>query len=289
MSERADVITLPDGRRLGFSRFGDPLGRPVLFMHGFPACRLEAGLLHGAASRVGVSIVAPDRPGFGLSDHQPGRAILDWPQDVSALADALGLERIWVLGGSAGCPYALACAHRLRRRVAGVAIVAGLGPTTERDVVRQMSRMARLAFALAAREPIAFRIVFGILARLVARYPDLNLYLNRATPPDREVLAETEIRAKLTAAVREAFRQGTFPAVEELALLASPWGFAVEEVSVPVLVWHGRDDGVVPHGMGEVLARKAPNARLHLLAEEGHLSLPVRHGEAILQTLISCD
>ena len=282
-----ESITLPDGRQLGFARFGRPSGVPVLFMHGFPSCRLEAGLLDAAARDVGVSLVAPDRPGFGSSDLQLDRSILDWPQDVVALADALDWQRFWLWGGSAGCPYALACAHEFRHRVAGVAIVAGLGPVADKRVVRKMSVVARFAFALANTAPRTFRAIYIPIAIAVSRYPGLNLLLNRATPPDQEVLAQKQVRKVLDAAVREAFRQGTSGAVQELPLLAGPWGFRVEEVSVPVQVWHGRADGVVPAGMGEALARKAPNARLHLLDGAGHVSLPVRHGAAILRELIA--
>ena len=284
-----EELILPDGRRLGFARFGDATGPPVLFMHGFPASRLEARLWSPAACEAGVSIIAPDRPGLGLSDFQPGRTILDWPADAAALLDALGLERASLVGGSAGCPYALACALQLRDRIDGTAIVAGLGPMTETGAVRQMGVPARLAFVLARRAPSAFRAIYGVLALLVARYPALNIHLNRATPPDRQVLEREPVRAVLDAAVRECFSQGTAGAVHELALLADPWGFDVEEMPAPVHVWHGLEDAVVPHAMGEALARRAPNAQLHLVAGEGHLSLPVRHGAEILQTLVRPD
>ncbi len=79
MPETGRRVRLPDGRRLGYAEFGDPAGRPILYFHGFPSSRLEAGLAHGAALRTGVRIVAPDRPGSGLSDFLPGRTLKDWP------------------------------------------------------------------------------------------------------------------------------------------------------------------------------------------------------------------
>lgn len=285
----ADAISLPDGRRLAYARFGDPAGHAVFFMHGFPASRLEAELYGQAARSVGVSLVAPDRPGFGHSDPQPDRRLADWPDDIAALADAHGFERFRVLGGSAGCPFALACAHRLGERVIGLGVVSGLGPVTEREAVRRMGRVARLGFALANRSPAAFRLAFGALARLVARYPELNFHLNDATPPDRETLARPEVRAILEASIREAFRQGTAGAVQELALLARAWSFEPEDIATPTVIWHGRHDGVVPHRMAELLAEKLPNARLALVPGEGHVSLPVRRGAAILESLIAAS
>lgn len=278
-------ITLPDGRSLAYIEFGDPTGSPVLFSHGFPGSGLEAKLLDAAARQVGVWLIAPDRPGFGRSDFQPDRTILDWPNDVACLANALDLEHFSLLGGSGGCPYVLATAHRLHQRVVRVAVIAGLGPTTEKHAVRRMGPVARLAFVLARRAPVVFGFAYGGLARLVSRYPALNFYLNKATRPDREVLKLPDVRSTLEASVRQAFRGGHRGPVHELSLLAGPWGFAPEQVLTRVDVWHGREDGVVPYAMGELLAKEIPNARWHILANEGHLSLAVRHGASILEPL----
>lgn len=287
MLERSTFTVLANGRTLGYARFGAPVGAPVLFMHGFPSSRLEAELLDGPAKTLGVSLFAPDRPGFGLSDFQADRTILDWADDVAELADALQLDRFWIIGGSGGCPYALACAHRLGKRVIGVATVAGLGPTTEKEIVRQMGPAARLGLALANRAPSVFSFVFDVLPRLVARYPRLNFRLNKVTRPDRESIARPEVRAILEKSVREAFRQGTDGAVHELALFAAPWGFEIDQISTPLQVWHGLEDGVVPPAMGKLIVRDAKNAQLRLLAEEGHFSLPARHGAEILDALVS--
>lgn len=129
MTGSASRISLPDGRALGYLRLGDPAGLPVIYAHGFPASRLEAELWREAASRVGVLLIAADRPGLGLSDFQPGRTILHWTHDVASLADRLGIEKFRLLGVSGGCPYALACAYRLHRRIPRAAMAAGLGPT----------------------------------------------------------------------------------------------------------------------------------------------------------------
>ena len=87
------VLRLADGRRLGFAEYGASGGQPLLFFHGTPGARLVAGSAHRSALRLNVRLIAPERPGFGRSDFQAGRRILEWPDDVAALADALGLER----------------------------------------------------------------------------------------------------------------------------------------------------------------------------------------------------
>ncbi|OJD15779.1 hypothetical protein AJ78_03997 [Emergomyces pasteurianus Ep9510] len=122
-------------RTLSYAEYGPPTGFPLLFFHGYPSSRLEAASLTPVAHRLHLRIIAPDRPGFGRSTHQPKRRIMDWPADVRALADHLGLARFAVLGGSGGGPYALACAREGGkdgvlggRRLVGVGVVAGAGP-----------------------------------------------------------------------------------------------------------------------------------------------------------------
>jgi pimeloyl-ACP methyl ester carboxylesterase len=103
-SQVGDRVNLPDGRSLGYAEYGDPSGKPVLFFPGTPSSRL----LHppeGPTASLGARLIVVERPGFGLSDFQPGRTLLDWPDDVVALADALDIERFAVAGLSAGGPY----------------------------------------------------------------------------------------------------------------------------------------------------------------------------------------
>lgn len=67
------LLSLPNGRILAWSEFGDPTGRPLLYCHGTPGSRLEAGLAHGVAVKCGLRLLAVDRPGYGHSTAAPGR------------------------------------------------------------------------------------------------------------------------------------------------------------------------------------------------------------------------
>ncbi len=288
-AEAADTrrIALPDGRALGLATLGEPSGAPVVFLHGFPSSRHEGRLYHEAARAAGVCLLAPDRPGVGLSDPLPGRAVTDFPADVAGLLDALGIGTARILGASGGAPYALATAALRPERVAAVATVAGLGPPTERAAIDAMSPTARLAFALARRAPRAFRIGYGTLARVVARRPALAFRLGGTAPPDAAVLKRPHVHATMLAAIGEAFRQGPPAAVEELSLVARPWGFCLSEVSRPLTAWHGTADETVPVAMAAAIVDAVPGARRRTVEGEGHLSLPVRHGETILRALLA--
>src|SRR5438552_17010722 len=110
-------ITLRDGRRLGYAEYGDPAGVAVFYFHGTPGSRLEGTIADEAAKRLRVRLIAIDRPGVGLSTFKPRRKLRDWPADVIALADALGIDRFAIVGLSGGGPHALAGARYIGTRL----------------------------------------------------------------------------------------------------------------------------------------------------------------------------
>lgn len=283
-------LGLPAGRQLGYAEYGDPRGRPVFYCHGLPGSRLEARLLAPAAGALGIRLIAADRPGYGQSDPQPGRRLTDWPGDVAALAAALAIDRFHVIGVSGGGPYALACARQLAPRVRAAAIVGGLGPVGEAELRRRLRGLARIGVALAARRPAALAPLLGApIHGLVKRSPRLVLLLIAWTGsrPDRAVLARSEVRAVLGASLREAFRQGSRGAVADLVAAVADWDLAEVSPVVPLQFWHGAADAVVPLEHSRALAARLAGARLQVLAQEGHYSLPIRHGYRILQDLLA--
>src|ERR671934_2916699 len=145
------TIRLRDGRRLGYAEWGDPGGRPLLYFHGWPGSRVEGRLGDEAARAQGVRLIALDRPGMGLSDYQPRRALVDWPVDVSQVTAALGLDRFAVLGISGGGPYAAACAWKLSEQLAGAGIVSGLAPVDAPGALAGMGRQNQVMFRLVGR------------------------------------------------------------------------------------------------------------------------------------------
>src|SRR5210317_201332 len=123
-----ETIILKDGRTLGFAEYGDLSGRVVFHFNGSGGSRLEHPADLSILTELGVRLITTDRPGHGLSDPQPKRNLLNWPDDISELADQLGLEKFYIIGHSAGGPYALACAYKLPDRIVACGIVSGLAP-----------------------------------------------------------------------------------------------------------------------------------------------------------------
>jgi pimeloyl-ACP methyl ester carboxylesterase len=269
----ARMLQLSDGRRLAYAEYGDPQGLPVLFFHGTPGSRRIARWADAAARRRGIRLIAPDRPGFGLSDFQPGRTLGAWPGDVIELADALQIERFAVAGVSGGGPYVLACAWRLGSRLSHAGIVSGMGPLDAPALAAALPRGYRAGFAAVRRLPTAVRAAL-VLGRLgLHRAPGRVLASIAASLPevDRAILRRPAVQALLLDDAREGLRQGTRGALHELLLFGRPWDVPLDQIRTPVRLWHGDADAQVPPAIARRLAAALPDCRASFMPGAGHL------------------
>ncbi len=283
-AQRDGWLYLRDGRRVGFLACGDASGRPVFYCHGFPGSRLEVLLADRIASQKGIRLIGVDRPGYGLSDDRPGRRLRDWADDVAEMADRLGIERFSILGASGGGPYAVACACRLRDRLLKVGIVCGLAPIAARGIMRGMTGFNRFGLRLAAAVPLLVKPLFLPVAALLKHRPQrvLSAIARRAGQPDRRVLNHPEIRVIMCNSFREAMRGGLSGAVRDAILYGRAWDLHLPEITVPVNLWHGEKDRVVPPAMGRWLASNIPGCRARFYPQEGHFSLIKNRLDAII-------
>lgn len=272
-ARHSQVLRLGDGRRLGFAEWGEPEGLPLIAFHGTPGTRLMFEIADPPARRQGVRLITPDRPGFGLSDLMPKRRIGDWPKDVAALADALGLERFAIAGISGGGPYALACAARLPpERLLRVGVVSGLAPVGGRRRIASLSRRVRFLFTLGRQAPWAVRRLVAWAQRRLERAPDATYarIVRLSSPQDQAIMTRPEVKAALLAGIRDAFRAGPEGVAQELILFARAWDFALEPITTEVQLWHGEEDRLVPPAMGRHIAATMPECRATFLPGAGH-------------------
>lgn len=276
-------MSLRNGRRLGYAEYGDPGGTPGFSFHGHPGSRLEPRFADAAAADAGLRVIALDRPGYGLSDFQPDRRIIDWPGDVAEAADALGIDRFGVLGSSGGGPYALACAHALPERVTRAGVISGVGPYDAPGGTDGIRWQNRVGFQLGARFPPLARLAMSSMARQLRRRPDRTLaaIAQAMSPRDAEIARRPEVREILAADIAEAFRQGSRGAALDVVLLGRPWGFRLEEIQTPIYLWQGEEDVLVPPAMGRYMAGALPNCRARFFPGEGHLLFVDRIAEIV--------
>jgi hypothetical protein len=205
----SQVLTLETGRKLGYAEYGVKGGHPVFYFHGYPGSRLEAGLMKDQWEDNDIHLISVDRPGMGLSDYQPDRAILDQPDDVMEIAAHLGLDEYGVLGVSGGGPYALACAFKTpSERMTGCAVVSGSGPyyLTQEG----LGKGERYMLTIAKNVPLAFRFLLWLqLGRNVEReewWEKNYAGMTAGAPgPDEWILNEPRVKENIKAKTVEAF------------------------------------------------------------------------------------
>ncbi len=285
LGEPPKRIALADGRSLAWGECGDRNGRALLFFHGTPGSRLGALALDDAARARSVRVIAPERPGFGASDPKPGRALLDWSDDVRALADAIELRRFSVAGLSGGGPYAAACAFALPDRVESAGILSGIGPTDHAGATRGMMVPNRAFLWTSRRIPPLGRALVGLLVRALRDPERAIARMARSLPEaDRRVLRDERLRSLMLADFRESLARGAGGAAADFRIFSRPWGFRLADIRVPVHLWHGEDDRNCPVGMGRHVAAAIPGCAATIVPGAGHL-FTLQRAEEVLKGL----
>jgi pimeloyl-ACP methyl ester carboxylesterase len=280
-------VTLPDGRELAYEEYGDPDGDPVLSFHGGLSSRLDAAPAHQAALDLGVRLLSPDRPGIGRSTFLPGRSLLDWPADVAALTDALGIDRFAVMGWSCGGPYAAVCGARMSDRITAVGLLSSAVPFELVGTTKGLARDDRILLYLVRQAP---RLASALLRVTIGEASETRLYreIRRSFPAvDRAALAERGSIVDAVAFVKESMRQGPEGCIQDYRVFGDPWGFDLSEVTMPVQIWEGAEDVSGPPEYRELLLRHLPQAQLSIVPGEGHLSLLQHQAPTILSHLTS--
>jgi pimeloyl-ACP methyl ester carboxylesterase len=274
-----------EGRRIAFAEYGDPTGVPVFLCHGTPSSRLNRPD-DDITRALGVRLIAIDRPGCGRSDFLPGRTLLDWPRDLGAVANALGISRFAVVGFSGGGPYVAASAFALPHRVVAASTAAGAGPLDAPDALLGMGPYRRAACALAKRAPSLFRAAMW-LTNHPGRNPHrfFEKFTRELSPPDQVIIERPEIRGKLVATYAESARHGLRGVALDLAIAMRPWGFSLGEIHCPYFIWHGEDDRSTPIAMARYLAQSIPDCRATFLPDAGHMFFYDRWPDILRQLL----
>lgn len=284
---REGAVWLKDGRRFAYLEAGDLSGTPVFFIHGNPGSRYMRHPDDSILRELGVRLIVPDRPGYGLSDFQRGRMMLDMPSDIEQLANALGLERFAVFGVSAGGPYVAACAYKLGERVTRAAIVSGSAPFNRSGAMKDVNRDYRNAYMLASWPEWLLHPVMVMHDKTVRWNPKKALegLMAHSSPDDRAILADPVFGEQVSNYRTEATRQGVAGMRREARILLSPWGFRLEDIRPEVHLWYWEGDSITPPQMGRYLQSKIPRTVPHFFPGGGHFSV-FKHWKDILTALV---
>jgi len=281
-------IQLLDGRTLGYAEYGLADGVPVFYFTGGNSSRFEGEWFENAAIKKHIRLIVPDRPGFGLSSFQPTRQLLDWPNDVLELANALSINSFSVFGLSGGGPHALATVYKIPEKITKVAIVSGTAPPEMPNKFDGMWPPVKIIFLTAKNMPMVNRFLLKQMSGFYSDEAQMMKRMKQALPrPDVELIERNPEVIKIFAeATKESHRNGIEGDAWEWQLYVSDWGFQISEINREVKLWYGLHDQQVPIGMGRYFARVLPKASLIEIENGGHFSTINNYIEDIFDYLL---
>ncbi|KAK0117240.1 hypothetical protein ONS96_013073 [Cadophora gregata f. sp. sojae] len=294
LPDDAKILTLPDGRHMGYCEYGSLTGTPIIFVHGTPDCRLDLTSTPkdlALMQRLNIRLIGIDRPGIGLSSSNPGRTVSDWIPDVQHLIQSLNLEKsgFRILSISGGTAHALACAKLLpREQVRGVGILAGVGPLSAG--LGGMGWANRIGLGMWRYFPAMVEWVHNRSVVPVLQDPDPrkaeNMFrkqLKYFPEKDRLGLGTEESVQAIVTIMREVYRGGDASGIrEEMRLVTGDWGFGVEEVEYKgVKFWYGDEDVNTPVQHGRWMSGRMEGSILRVFPGKSHFSI-WDHAEEIL-------
>ena len=267
-------VELADKRTLGFSSIGAADGLPVLYMHGAIGSPLRVSDdLAATIERARLRWICVQRPGFGLSDAHPRRTMVSFASDLRELSERLKLDRVAILGVSAGGPYALAFGHAAPDLVGAVAVCSSLSPVCSQWEVPDLAFHLKHGMRLLARHPRGCTRVLDRIVALARQHPEWMLAVMRRgapAPKDRELIEDAEAGNTAITGLLAAADGGVAGLVDDFLVCSRSWGFPLEEVNVPVHLWHGLQDKLVPAEHAWQLVSSLPNCRPAFDPDEGH-------------------
>lgn len=284
------LVPGPDGRTVEVLTGGDADGFPLLLHGGSPSAVAEQAHLEAVTRALGLRLVTYSRPGYGASTPRsaPGR-YADDVVESTALLDHLGIGDFVTLGWSGGGPRALACAALLPDRCRAAVSLAGVGPYHGEglDWFAGMAEENHAEYHAAEQGRAVYDAYLAehFMPILQASAEELSAAMGGLLTPVDQAAMTPEYADWLTRTFRHAGAQGTVGVCDDGIAAVTPWGFDLADIRVPVAIWQGRQDAMVPFAHGEWLAAHVPGAEAHLLDDEGHLSLGVNRLEEILTDL----
>lgn len=272
-----ETVTRADGAVLEYLTSGPPDGPVLLFQPGSPNAAVHFRCVVEPAAALGLRTVSYSRPGYGESTPRPGRSVADAVADIETVLDAVGAEKFVTVGWSGGGPHALAAGALLPQRCQAVAVLAGVAPYPAHGMnfFAGMGEDNVVEFSAAVAGAEHLDPLLQSLAAELATVTGAGVTEAMAgllSPVDRAALTG-EFADEMAAALRRAVLNGIAGWRDDDLAFVKDWGFDLGSITVPVDVWQGRKDRMVPFEHGQWLAAEMPTAQAHLFATEGHLSM----------------
>jgi pimeloyl-ACP methyl ester carboxylesterase len=288
---REELVDLPDGRVLEVAALGDPEGATVFLHHGSPGSVRTVKSFAPLLEEGNFYLITMSRAGYGRSSRLEGREIASVVGDVGRALDFFDRSQYVSLGWSGGGPHSLACAALDTPRCLGAVSLAGVVPIdVDFDWTEGMAPENIEEFALAKEGGPAYEAAMeaaGAFMGGMNRENAIDLFGDLLSEPDKEVLADEAALDSFIDATTHAFKESWRGFYDDDLAFYKPWGFDPASISVPVEIFYGDHDHMVPSTHGAWLASHISTARVFHDENEGHLSIWSRHFDEVAKALNS--
>lgn len=287
MQSKVDTFITKDQKRIYFYIFGDPSATPIFFFHGYPGTGKQAYLLKNTHFDSRFCLIAVDRPGYGLSDPQPGLTLKKFAEDINDLSQYLKMDKFICMGVSGGGPFAASVAYYFPEKVLKVGSICGVAPLSPENI-RYLNADQKKTFLMKKLLPksvMTFLVErkFSSFMAQVNNLASSDLLNSR----DKLVFQDPEVGQFLLSTFQEALAQGPAGILTDMEIFSGPWGFDVEDIHVPYYLWHGNEDEVVHFQMSNYMKKRLRDVRYKIFEGEGHYSLPFYYKSTILEDLLT--
>ncbi len=280
-------LTRPDGRIVAWTESGAAGGRPILRVPGTPGSRYSLRSDRSPWLERGLRVIMTERPGYGASTRLEGRRFAEHADDLAAILDALGIDRLPVYGGSGASPHILALAARHPSRVSAATILVGAAPLVA-DEADQMIDLNALEYRLfhEGRFDEIWQVTVDLRDQIMADpVVALRGTFASSNDVDRAIVEDPDWQRSMVLGLTEALRSGPGGWYDEGLAINGPWDVDPAEVATDLTWWHSDGDRNAPLSAARRLVDQLPNARLQVWSDAGHLTPYLREPEVLDELL----
>ena len=282
-----NILQLSDGKILCYAEYGDPKGAPVFLFHGNPGVRLSWGLYPESPFLQNIRIIAPDRPGYGRTEFKKN-ALENWPNDVTELADHLGISKFHLFAPSGGGPYALACAWKIPERLISIGLFGSVGPYTKESVLG-VNKPLKILWSLANQLFFLVKFQNKVMAKKAGKDPfklfttirDLEL-----SGYDKQIASKKHIENIFIKVFPESYLQNGIGSAYDVTI-PKKWNIPLNQIRSKVILWQAEEDFLTGN-MTKYIAEKLTSSELIILPKAGHLWI-MEHVKEVLEKLTKIE
>lgn len=282
---------LRDGRSVDLLTCGASHGPALVMHHGTPSDASLWAAWDEVAREHGLRLFSLSRGGYATSDRAPGRRVVDVASDVAAVLAAFDVPWFVTAGWSGGGPHALATAHVLGARCRAVATLAGVGPygVSDLDFLAGMGpeNYAEFGAALRSESDVRAWLIANAAHFATVTGADIADAFGELVPEVDRAILRGGFADDMAAEMRRALAHGFDGWIDDDLAFTQAWGFDLAAMRVPVTVWQGDLDLMVPAAHGAWLAANIPGAVVRLAPGHGHISLVTAFRDEIVRDLLA--